>query len=66
MERNRKLGRYIGEGSLQMKYKNILGDKFQNIQIDPETLKEITRELGLFCKILYKEEDGMYLAMIST
>ncbi|NVM37701.1 MAG: class I SAM-dependent methyltransferase [Candidatus Lokiarchaeota archaeon] len=65
-ERNRKLGRYIGEGSFQMKYKNILGDKFQNIQIDPDTLKEITQELGLSCKILCIEEDGMYLARIST
>ena len=65
-ERNRKLGRYIGEASLQMKYKNILGDKFQNIQIDPDTLKEITQELGLSCNILCKEEDGMYLAKIST
>ena len=66
MERNRKLGRYIGEGILQMKYKKNLGDKFQNVQIDPNTLKEITQELGISCKILCKEEDGMYLAKIST
>jgi 2-polyprenyl-3-methyl-5-hydroxy-6-metoxy-1,4-benzoquinol methylase len=66
MERNRKLGRYIGEGILQMKYKSNVGDKFQNIQIDPDTLKEITQELGLSCNILCKEEDGMYLAKIST
>ena len=65
MERNRKLGRYIGEGSFQMKYKNTLGDIVQNIQIDPNTLKEITQELGLSCKILC-EEDGEYLAKIST
>ncbi|MFW9970671.1 MAG: SAM-dependent methyltransferase, partial [Candidatus Odinarchaeota archaeon] len=65
IERNRKLGKYIGEGSLQMKYNNILGDKFQNVQIDPNTLKEITQELGLSCKILC-EEDGQYLAQIST
>jgi SAM-dependent methyltransferase len=64
MERNRRLGRYFGEGCLQMKYKNNLGDKFQNIQIDPNTLKEITQELGLFCEIL-GEEDGMFLAKIS-
>ncbi|MFX0154994.1 MAG: methyltransferase domain-containing protein [Candidatus Hodarchaeota archaeon] len=64
-ERNRKLGRYIGEARFKMKYKNILGDNFQNTQIDPDTLKEITRELGLSCKILCKEEDGMYLAKIS-
>jgi len=66
LERNRKLGKYIGEASLQMKYKNTLGDEFQNIQIDPDTLKEITRELGLSCRILCKEEDGIYLAEIST
>ena len=66
IERNRKLGRYIGEGSFQMKYNNILGDKFQNVQIDPDTLKEISQELGLSCEILCKEEDGIYLAKIST
>ncbi len=65
MERNRKLGRYVGEGTLQMKYRKNLGEKFQNIQIDPNTLKEITLELGLSCKIICKEEDGMYLAKIS-
>jgi tRNA G37 N-methylase Trm5 len=65
LERNRKLGKYIGEGILQMKYNNILGDKFQNIQIDPDTLKESVQEIGLSCKILCKEEDGNYLAMIS-
>lgn len=65
-ERNRKLGKYIGEASFQMKYNNILGDKFHNVQIDPDTLNEITQELGLPCKILCKEEDGMYLAKIST
>jgi 2-polyprenyl-3-methyl-5-hydroxy-6-metoxy-1,4-benzoquinol methylase len=66
IERNRKLGRYIGEGSFQMKYNNILGDKFQNVQIDPDTLKEISQELGLSYEILCKEEDGIYLAKIST
>jgi 2-polyprenyl-3-methyl-5-hydroxy-6-metoxy-1,4-benzoquinol methylase len=66
VERNRKLGRYFGEGSFQMRYKKTLGDKFQNIQIDPNTLKEITQELGLFFKILCKEDDGTYLAKIST
>jgi 2-polyprenyl-3-methyl-5-hydroxy-6-metoxy-1,4-benzoquinol methylase len=65
LERNRKLGKYPGEATLQMKYKNILGDKFQNIQIDPDTLKECTQEIGLSCKILCREKDGNYLAMIS-
>jgi SAM-dependent methyltransferase len=65
-EINRKLGRYSGVMVYQIKYKNIMGDKIQNLQIDPETLKEITLEMGFSCKILGKEEDGHYLAMIST
>lgn len=65
-ERNQKLGKYIGEATFQIKYKNILGDKFNNLQIDPDTFKQITLEMGLSCKILGKEEDGNYLAMIST
>ncbi len=63
-ERNRKLGKYSGVTIFQMKYKNIMGDKIQNLQIDPDTLKECTQEVGLSCKILSIEEDGMYLAKI--
>ncbi|UCC19174.1 MAG: class I SAM-dependent methyltransferase [Promethearchaeota archaeon] len=65
IEKNRKLGKYPGEATLQMKYKNILGDKFHNIQIDPDTFKKCTQEIGLSCKILCREEDGQYLVMIS-
>ncbi len=65
-ERNRKLGRYIGEIGCQMKYKGKLGDKFQLLHIDPETLYECALKVGLSCKILYKEESGNYLAKVFT
>ena len=65
-ERNRKLGKYGGVMVYQIKYKNIMGDKIQNLQVDPDTLKEITLEMGLSSKILGKDENENYLAMIST
>ncbi|MFX1371853.1 MAG: class I SAM-dependent methyltransferase [Promethearchaeota archaeon] len=65
-ERNRKFGRYIGEIGCQIKYKGKLGEKFQLLYIDPDTLKECAQKVGLLCKILYKEENGNYLANIFT
>ncbi|MFX1388250.1 MAG: class I SAM-dependent methyltransferase [Promethearchaeota archaeon] len=65
-ERNRRLGKYIGEVSCQMKYKRKLGDKFQILHIDPDTLKQFTQEIGLSCTILNIEENGNYLAKIFT
>lgn len=65
-EKNRKLGNYIGEIGCQMKYKGKLGEKFQLLHVDPDTLKQCAQEVGLSCKILYKEESGNYLAKIFT
>ncbi|MFX1594211.1 MAG: class I SAM-dependent methyltransferase [Promethearchaeota archaeon] len=64
-ERNRKMGKYIGEVGCQMKYKGKYGDKFQLLHIDPDTLKDCIQELGMLCEILIKEDNGNYLAKIS-
>ena len=64
-ERNRHLGRYIGVVGLQMEYKGIFGEEFKLLHIDPDTLNNCSQEVGWSCEIIYKEENGDYLAKIS-
>ena len=63
-EENLKSGRYIGEIRLQMEYNGFLGEKFQILHVDHETLENCAQDLGWACKILYKEKNGAYLAQI--
>lgn len=63
-ERNRKLGRYIGEIGCQMEYKSILGEKFQILHIDPDALNTCALETGWNYEIVYMEETGHYLAKL--
>ena len=65
-ERNRQLGRYIGVVGLQMEYKGIFGEKFKLLHIDPNTLNNCAYKVGWSCEIIYKEENGDYLAKIFT
>ncbi len=64
-ERNRQLGRYIGVVGLQMEYKGVLGEKFKLLHVDPQTLKDCAQDTGWSCEILYKGENGNFLARIS-
>jgi hypothetical protein len=61
---NSKSGRYIGEIRLQIEYKGQLGEKFQILHVDPHTLADIVKEVGLSCEILCKEKNGTFLAKI--
>ena len=64
-EKNRQLGRYFGEVGLQMEYKGVLGENFKLLHIDPQSLKDCAEDTGWSCEILYKGENGNYLARIS-
>ncbi|MFX1477448.1 MAG: class I SAM-dependent methyltransferase [Promethearchaeota archaeon] len=64
-ERNRKLGRYLGEIDLQMEYNGIFGEKFKLLHIDPQTLIKSAQEVSMSCEILSKEENGNFLAKMS-
>jgi len=63
-EENIKQGRYFGEIRLQIEYKDILGEKFQILHIDPQTLKDSANNLDWSFEILHKEKGGSYLAKI--
>lgn len=63
-EENVKKGRYVGEIRLQIEYEDILGEKFQILHVDPQTLKNSAYNLDWSCEILHKEKNGSYLAKI--
>ncbi len=62
---NTELGRYVGEIRMQFQYKDVTGPLFGWLHIDPETLKERSREFGWRCEVIRKQEDGSYLAKLS-
>lgn len=63
-ERNRHLGHYFGEIRLHMEYKGLLGEKFQLLFIDPQTLKNIASKNNFECEIVREEKNGDFLAKI--
>lgn len=63
-KKNIEAGKYRGEITLSIEYNGIIGEKFQILHIDPDTLKRIAKETVWNCKILYRSEDGLYLARL--
>ncbi|MHA2280941.1 MAG: class I SAM-dependent methyltransferase [Promethearchaeota archaeon] len=63
-KRNLKIGHYFGEIRLQIEYEGQLGEKFQILHVDPQTLMTSAEELGWSCDILLKEKNGNYLAKV--
>ncbi|MGI4750191.1 MAG: class I SAM-dependent methyltransferase [Janthinobacterium lividum] len=56
---------YYGEISYQYEYKNQLGDWFNWLYIDPETLKKHTANLGWICELIYEDDMDLYLAKLT-
>lgn len=63
-DKNRRMGRYIGEIRLHMENKGKHGEEFQLLHVDPDTLKICAQQTGWSRKILFEEEFGSYLAKI--
>lgn len=64
-KKNQDEGRYLGEIRLRMEYQGLMGDYFQILHVDPDTLENIVLELGLKYEFVMKEEnDGSYLVRI--
>ena len=64
-ERNRQMGRYIGEIHWQFEYKGIKGAPVSWLQIDPDTLKEELTRSEWISEIIHKEPTGDYLVKLS-
>lgn len=58
-------GEYYGLVDYQMKYKNILGEPFDWLYVDFETLSDYAEENGFAAEIVYEGEHYEYLARLT-
>lgn len=56
---------YYGEIQYQMSYKQIKGNRFHWLFIDPKMLAHLADEAGWKCKIVKEGENGEFLAMLN-
>jgi len=61
---NIKAGKYRGEINIYIEFKGVKGKMFRILHVDADTLIGIAEENGWDCKVLYKGEDGLYLAKL--
>jgi len=64
-EGNRRRNKYIGEIRFQIEYKGKRGPLFSWLQVDPDTLKEVSVVEGWTAEIVCQEHSGDYLARLS-
>ena len=58
----RHAGRYIGEMRIYLEYKGVKGPMFGLLHVDPATMEEYARKNSWTFEVLYRTEDGNYLA----
>jgi SAM-dependent methyltransferase len=63
-QNNTRKGKYRGEIRLQIEFNGVKGELFQILHIDPDTLKDLAKDLGWKCEILSENESGLYLAKL--
>ncbi len=59
-------GNYYGEVDYQMVYKNVKGDSFDWLYVDPTLLTTSCKQCGLKCEIIEEGEHYDYLAQITV
>ena len=64
-EANRKVGRYLGETRLRLRFKGQTGPTYGWLLVDPETLSREASALGWSTEIVLQETDGNYLARLT-
>jgi SAM-dependent methyltransferase len=64
-EEKRKSGQYVGEVCSRFEYKGLVGEYFNWLHVDPETLKLHASKTGWDTSIVLQKEDGDYLACLS-
>ncbi|MGA1842054.1 MAG: class I SAM-dependent methyltransferase [bacterium] len=63
-EANRQAGRYIGEIRIQFEFQGNKGPFCGWLHADAETLKNHAELAGWQCEVIYREENGNYLAVL--
>lgn len=57
-------GSYFGEVEMWLEYKGIRGLNFKWLYVDTETLQRYAEKCGWRCRIVQREEKGLYLAQL--
>ena len=65
-EANRQAGEYFGEARTQFEYQGNIGPVFSWLHLDPETLNDHAKKCDWSCQIVYREENGDYLAKLTS
>lgn len=61
----REDGRYIGEAQIQLEYRGLRGEPFQELYVDPDTLSRVAEEAGWSAEVVHRAADGVgYLALL--
>jgi SAM-dependent methyltransferase len=63
-EANRKAGKYVGEIRLHLEYGNVTGPETGLLHVDADTLTEHAAAAGWVCRVLLREPDGHYAAIL--
>jgi SAM-dependent methyltransferase len=58
-------GRYPGEVHMQLSCGGVAGEPFPFLFIDAATLEEVAAGVGLGCKVIARDEDGRFLALLA-
>ena len=64
-EINRRAGRYTGEVRMYFEYRGLKGPMCGWLHVDPKTLAEHAAKAGWACEVIFREEDGNYLAKLT-
>lgn len=64
-EVNRRLGRYVGQIRLRLRFRDVVGPFYDWLLIDPATLDDRARSVGWTCEIVAQEPSGEYLAQLT-
>jgi ubiquinone/menaquinone biosynthesis C-methylase UbiE len=65
LEKKIRAGRYFGELTARLEYKNRTGTLFQELFVDPETLRVAALDAGWNCEVVIRQDNGRYLARLT-
>ena len=60
-----RAGGYFGELTARLEYKNRTGMVFRELFVDPETLRDVALGAGWNCEVVFRQENGRYLARLT-
>jgi 2-polyprenyl-3-methyl-5-hydroxy-6-metoxy-1,4-benzoquinol methylase len=65
LEKKIRAGRYFGELTARLEYKNRTGTLFRELFVDPETLRVVALDAGWNCEVVIRQDNGRYLARLT-